>query len=721
MESKKGAERRQKILIAARQQFARFGYAGASMSQIAEAAGVTKAALYYHFPAKAALFRETAQHILASLRRGVTEKAEGIEDPLARLRALIHAHLDQFMERRDLIVPLYAMMFLPEEATDISHDTPNDCDNPVRDAMAACAREGLLEEDQVDDLATLLLGGIHHAGVKWLLNPRGPRPDKAFGDRLLCQLLPRAADRLVEAGICPPRPKVAAGGRRLRGMMFGLLLPLCVASAATGATDVTLGSIPVAVSAPVSASGSVTAIPGGVAPISLDDSIREALEANARLDAERQRRGELKGQMTQALSTGLPTIDLSGSWFRSRDPSFAFDETFGGGGDAASEGSLLDSLFGGMSFLPAPEDIPAQTYWRASVNAHWELSPGRVYNAIKAAGLGIERQDLLLADAENRTIEAVMSAYYSVVMAGEHLSALDADLASRQEFLDVTRRRFALGFSTALDTLRAAVSVANLAPQRRSAAQRLRDAGARLNVLMGREALAPLAVESEIPVETASIDAARAAGRVSERPDIRQLDLFAHMLRKNRGAQKSAHRPSVSADASYGYVTKELDELTDKGHDVWSASLTLKVPLFDGFLTKGQVQETEAWIRRTRREHEEATRQARLEVLSLLGDLGAAHANLSASELNMTAAEDALEQITLRYQLGKTDYLSVLNVQSERSLARSNLIEARNDVLTLTASLKRALGFAPTVPLAEIGRALPSPSVHSGSPAEGRR
>jgi outer membrane protein TolC len=87
----------------------------------------------------------------------------------------------------------------------------------------------------------------------------------------------------------------------------------------------------------------------------------------------------------------------------------------------------------------------------------------------------------------------------------------------------------------------------------------------------------------------------------------------------------------------------------------------------------------------------------------------------------MDAAEDALEQITLRYQLGKTDYLSVLNVQTERSLARSNLIQARNEVLTLTATLKRALGFTPTVPLAEISAALASLSVQPGSSAEGRR
>ncbi len=142
----------------------------------------------------------------------------------------------------------------------------------------------------------------------------------------------------------------------------------------------------------------------------------------------------------------------------------------------------------------------------------------------------------------------------------------------------------------------------------------------------------------------------------------------------------------------------------------------LTVPVFDGLLTRGRVQETAAQIERTRLEREEARRQARLEVLTLVGDLDAARANLEATSMNLTASDDALKQLTRRYELGKADYLSVLDIQANRLLARSNHLEARNRVLTLTASLKRALGFSPLVPLAEIrdaileNRGTPDPS-----------
>lgn len=47
---------RERILLAARRLFAESGYRGLSMREIADAAGVTKAALYYHFRDKEALF-----------------------------------------------------------------------------------------------------------------------------------------------------------------------------------------------------------------------------------------------------------------------------------------------------------------------------------------------------------------------------------------------------------------------------------------------------------------------------------------------------------------------------------------------------------------------------------------------------------------------------------------------------------------------------------------
>jgi outer membrane protein TolC len=450
-------------------------------------------------------------------------------------------------------------------------------------------------------------------------------------------------------------------------------------------------------------------IEAGAAEImQLDDCIAAAMQGNDLLRAERWRRRSLDGKMKQALSTGLPTLDASGSWVRSRDPSFALDETFGGGGsdsgDSGGTGSPLDSLFAGFDFLPSPEDMPAQTFWRASLDLNWMINPALIMGAVGAAGSGIRHQEAVLAEVENAAIEGVVRAYHGMILAQERLEAVRADRANQEELLEILRLRFESGMATELDTLQAAVAVANIEPQLRGAERGLRTAAAQLNAAMGREPSAALAIRARQEVELDSIDRDDLLLLLEGRPDLRQMRIMDNLLRQNRRAQKAKMRPYLNLHGSYGLVGKTLEGLNDTGHDFWSASVALTVPLFDGFLTGGEVQESDASIARNQAELDGKRRQARVEVLDLLAAVEAARGTLHASQLNMTRAEELVATSKMMLRLGKQDYLSMLQAESNWARARANLIQARFDLLTQTAALKRAVGVAPTVPLADLSR-----------------
>ncbi|MCW2950587.1 MAG: TetR/AcrR family transcriptional regulator [Thermoleophilia bacterium] len=68
-----GAERRQVILSAARREFARAGYHGASTACIAQAAGCSEPMLYKHFAGKQALFAETLAEVNSVIERRFDE------------------------------------------------------------------------------------------------------------------------------------------------------------------------------------------------------------------------------------------------------------------------------------------------------------------------------------------------------------------------------------------------------------------------------------------------------------------------------------------------------------------------------------------------------------------------------------------------------------------------------------------------------------------------
>lgn len=68
--------------------FGRYGYDGVSMLTVARAAGVTKAALYWHYDGKPALYADCMRQLTALFREHVFARMHSVRDPLERLMAV---------------------------------------------------------------------------------------------------------------------------------------------------------------------------------------------------------------------------------------------------------------------------------------------------------------------------------------------------------------------------------------------------------------------------------------------------------------------------------------------------------------------------------------------------------------------------------------------------------------------------------------------------------
>ena len=84
--------RREQLLRVTVEQAASRGIAGASLARIAEAAGITKAAVLYHFTSKDALIAAAHVHVLDSLVAAVgaaVDAADTADRPTAYVRAMV--------------------------------------------------------------------------------------------------------------------------------------------------------------------------------------------------------------------------------------------------------------------------------------------------------------------------------------------------------------------------------------------------------------------------------------------------------------------------------------------------------------------------------------------------------------------------------------------------------------------------------------------------------
>jgi AcrR family transcriptional regulator len=105
MPPKLSNDRALRIVAAAREEFARRGFAGARVEQIARRAGVNKQLLFYYFHSKRGLFQAVLAQSAGELESALAELASPSGGPLERLRLTLGAQFE-FLARHPEIVAL---------------------------------------------------------------------------------------------------------------------------------------------------------------------------------------------------------------------------------------------------------------------------------------------------------------------------------------------------------------------------------------------------------------------------------------------------------------------------------------------------------------------------------------------------------------------------------------------------------------------------------------
>jgi AcrR family transcriptional regulator len=147
------------LLSAARDQFARDGYAATSLDAIAASAGVTKGALYHHFSGKRELFRAVFSEENQRLNDVVAEAYGKPDDPWEAFyegcRAYLEASADPAVQR---IVSLDAPSAL---GFDTVKEIEMECSfGSTVAGLKRAMRAGRIGEQPVEPLAHMLWGAI---------------------------------------------------------------------------------------------------------------------------------------------------------------------------------------------------------------------------------------------------------------------------------------------------------------------------------------------------------------------------------------------------------------------------------------------------------------------------------------------------------------------------------------------------------------------------------
>jgi AcrR family transcriptional regulator len=197
-------ELRQEILDAARDLFVREGFENVSMRKIAEKIEYSPTTIYLYFQDKADLLDCICEETFARLIKKQSVLDQTIADPLDRLRKNLRGYIEFGLKHPNH----YKVAFMMTEPFD---DPPKreraktmgrKAFGHLRDSIAQCSAEKLIEVDDVEATAQAMWAAIHGLTSLLIAHPRFPWTDR---DRLIDTLIENSL-RGLQAG----RPVLAS-------------------------------------------------------------------------------------------------------------------------------------------------------------------------------------------------------------------------------------------------------------------------------------------------------------------------------------------------------------------------------------------------------------------------------------------------------------------------------------------------------------------------------
>jgi multidrug efflux system outer membrane protein len=390
----------------------------------------------------------------------------------------------------------------------------------------------------------------------------------------------------------------------------------------------------------------------------VDEALRNGFDA--RLAAARVQ--EARAQYGIARSEYFPSVDYQGSWNRQR----------------------ADRILN-----PAGK---AQTRWTVEAGLSWELD---LWGRIRRLNEAALAQYLATEEARRGVMLSLVSdvavAYLELRELDEDLAIAKSTTAAFQDTYDLFRRRLEGGAASALETERAAASLAHVAAQIPEIERAIVARENQINFLLGRNPQPipregpPFAVPPDVPPGLPST-------LLTRRPDIRRAEQLLVAANAGVGVAKADFFPRLSLTGFFGQVSPELGSLFEGQSRTWGIGPSLVGPLFQGGRVKRGYEAARARRDQAVVSYEATVSNAFGEVSRALVDRAKLVETERQRAREVAAYQEAVRLANVRYGSGLSAYFEVLEAQQQLFPAEIALAQTRRDQLVAVVDLYRALG-----------------------------
>lgn len=417
----------------------------------------------------------------------------------------------------------------------------------------------------------------------------------------------------------------------------------------------------------------------GAITLTLSEAVRLGLRANLGVISANNSTTGASAQRIQALSALLPNIsantsqsvmqvNLAANGFNFQVPpnlGFSIPTVVGPFGYWQAQGAISQSIY----------DAVARRNWKATK----ELEKATILSAKEAREL---------------VVLAVAGTYMQVVATATRIESQRAQVANAQAIYDQAQVRKTAGTNSRIDVMRTLVQL-QTEKQRLSSIesdyrqQKLALAGT-IGLPLDREiSLVEPLVEDGAPAPEMDV-AIRQAFQL--RSDLQASEAQVAAAKKVLDAARGERLPVIAANANYGISGPNPSSV----HPVYTATVSVSVPVWNGGRTKGDIREAESTVHQREAELADQRRQTEQEVRSAVMKLETATGQMQLAVSNRTYAAETLKEARDRFSLGVANSVEVVQAEQQAATAETDYVSSLLSLGLARLNLSKAMGQAET-------------------------
>jgi outer membrane protein TolC len=354
-----------------------------------------------------------------------------------------------------------------------------------------------------------------------------------------------------------------------------------------------------------------------------------------------------------------------------------------------AQGLRISSPFPGIGL---PSIVGPFNYFDLRARLTQTVADFAALNNYRSSNETLRANEFFAQDAKDLVVLAVGGAYLQVTAAKARVEAARAQLATANALYNQTAQQRSVGLLAQIDVNRSQVEA--LTQQQRLSSLQNDFAKQKINLarLTGLPPNENYDLTDDVPFSDAPPLAEEEAVQqaLAQRADVKAADAQIRAAERTLAAARAERLPSLAVNADYGVIGTNPAQ----SHGTFSVVGTLRIPIWQGGRTEGDIEQANAALAQRRAEMEDLRSKVEGDVRNAYLDLQAATSQVEVARRNLDVTRETLTLTRQRFEAGVTDSVEVSQSQSSVATAELDYINSVFAHNVAKLSLARAAGNA---------------------------